>query len=78
MEWSHTSQNLHFYILSVFISAKGLQSLNTRKQMIATTNLNWPGDTGQWIKVLATKPDNVSLITGSHMVGKNRLPEVVL
>lgn len=56
---------------------KVFKVLTQDKQMVAT-NLNWPGDTGQWIKVLATKPDNVSLITGSHMVGKNRLPEVVL
>lgn len=45
---------------------------------MTATNLNWPGEMGQGIKVLATKSDNVSLITGSHMVGKNRLPEVVL
>jgi hypothetical protein len=32
----------------------------------------------QWPKVSAVKPDNMSLITGTHMVkGENRLPQIV-
>lgn len=31
----------------------------------------------QWIKVLAAKPDHLSLVTGTHMVkGKNQLQKV--
>lgn len=33
----------------------------------------------QWVKVLAAKPDNLSLIPGAHLMeGKNQLLMVVL
>lgn len=32
----------------------------------------------EWIKILFTKPDYLSLIPGTHMVGENKVPQAVL
>lgn len=40
---------------------------------------SWAGKMTQWVKVLATQPDDLSLIPEIHMFdGENRLLEVVL
>lgn len=32
----------------------------------------WAGETTHWVKVFATKPDNLSLLSGTHLVrGEN-------
>lgn len=42
-------------------------------------SLQWQGEMAQWAEELAAKPDDPSLIPGSHMAeGENGLQHVVL
>ena len=37
---------------------------------------SWAGKMAEEVKVLSTKPDDLSLIPGSHRIGENRLSQV--